>query len=78
MYGVRFIKINLLLERLLMGSVIIVNPLVVSLFIFPKYKQKYADTSYFKGYLCSIVSYLVYLVVMVFLIWIPSTMYTAW
>ena len=75
---INYSKYNLLLERLLMGSVIIVNPLVVSLFIFPKYKQKYAGTSYFKGYLWSIVSYLVYLVVMGFIIWIPSTMYTAW
>ena len=76
--GVRFIRFNLLLERLLLVSVFLVNPLVVYLLIFPKYKKSYADASFFKGYLWTALSFVGYLLVMGIIIWIPSAMYTAW
>ena len=76
--GVRYIKFNLLLERLLMASVILVNPLVVYALIFPKYKKEYVDAAFFRGYLGSVIAYVGYLGVMWLIIWIPSSMYTAW
>ena len=76
--GVRYIKFNLLLERILMGSIILLNPLVVSVLIFPKYKQNYVDATYFKAVTWPAASYLAYLVVMGVIVWIPSAMYAAW
>jgi len=76
--GVRYIQSNLLLERLLLASIVLINPIIVYFLVFPKYKKYYVDASFFEGYLWTVLSFVGYLLVMGLIIWIPSAMYIAW
>ena len=76
--SVRLNRCDQLCSKFLLGSIVSVNPLIVYFFIFPKYREKYSDTSFFNGYLGSIVCYLVYLVVMGVIIWLSTTTWVAW
>jgi hypothetical protein len=60
MNGTKFLSFSPLLLRILTGSIFI-NPLVIYVLIFPKYKAKYSDVPFFKGKVWSVISYVLYL-----------------
>jgi hypothetical protein len=76
--GLKFFKLSKSIETILIFSMIFISPLIIYAVIFPKYKEKYPDISFFRRKVWPIVSYVLYLLVLLTLIVITSSMYAAW
>ena len=79
MEGIKFIKIGKShLANLLLVPMIFISPLIIYALIYPRYKEKYPDASFFRGKVWSVVSYVLYLLVLFANIYMTSTNYAAW
>lgn len=79
LHGAKFISIDNLgpLGELIFIGLLFTSPLVAYILIFPKYKEKFPDATFFKSRIWSIVSYLLCLLVIGSIVILPSTLYVA-
>ena len=78
--GTKFISFNQFapLAEFILISSLFISPLIAHRLIFPEYKKKYPDATFFKGKIWSIASYALYLLVIGSIIFLGSTHYAAW
>ena len=79
LHGAKFIDLNTLgTLELISISLLLINPLFAHIIIFPEYKKKYTNATFFISRIWSILSYVVYLGVIGIIVFIPSLHYVAW
>jgi hypothetical protein len=78
MEGMKFIKLSKSMTGILFALMMFISPLINYVLIFPRYKEKYPDISFFRGKVWLIVSYVLYFLILWTIIFLTSTNYAAW